>query len=112
MATETVESPSRPGAPVDVRPSIPQNLGPLVLTTLDHALAAGEREALKVGVPTHNVIEMLLNHLASVVAMIEPAGARQEVIKGLVESFGTMVRKHLDRRYTSPGGVKLPGSGL
>jgi hypothetical protein len=89
---------------------LPRNLGPLVLTTLDHALAAGEREALKVGVPAHNVIEMLLNHLASVVAMIEPAGARYEVIKGLVESFSTMVAKHVDRRYTTAGGVKLPRS--
>ena len=62
--------------PARVAPQLPPNLGKALLEPLNHAIAAGEREALKIGVPSTDVIEMLLNHLASVVAMIEPAGAR------------------------------------
>jgi hypothetical protein len=105
-------SETSPTPPTDVKPSIPANLGPFVLAPLNHALAAGEREALKVGVPPHNVIEMLLNHLASVVAMVEPPGARKATIEQLVTQFGDMVAQHVRARMTTPGGVLLPKVGL
>jgi hypothetical protein len=54
------------------------------------------------------MIEMLLNHLSSVTAMVEPAGAREELVKQLVSAFAPMVRKHVDARNTTPGGVILP----
>jgi hypothetical protein len=89
---------------------LPPNLGKTLLEPLNHAIAAGEREALKLGVPTHDVVEMLLNHLASVVAMIEPSGVRAATIEGLVEGFAPMVQRHVLLRYTTPGGVLMPRS--
>jgi len=96
-------------APTDIAPKIPANLGKFVLDPLNHALAAGEREALKIGVPTHDVIEMILNHVASVVAMIEPPGVRAETIKDVIKAFPELVRKYVEVRHTSPGGVFMPG---
>lgn len=92
----------------ETRVVLPPNLGKAILDPLSHALAAGEREALKIGVPTHDVVEMLLNHLASVVAMIEPAAVRAVTVEGLVENFSLMVRKHVDARYMTPGGILVP----
>jgi hypothetical protein len=87
---------------------LPGNIGKLILDPLEHSIAAGAREALKVGVPTHNVVEMFLNHLASVVAMIEPAGARAATVEGLVNSFGTMVHKHVEAQRTTKSGLLVP----
>lgn len=84
------------------------NISKAILSPLNHAIAAGEREALKVGVPTHEVLEMLLNHLASVVSLIEPPGAREAALKDVVGSFATLVKQHVDRRMTSPAGLHLP----
>jgi hypothetical protein len=90
---------------------LPKNLGPFVLEPLNYGLAAAERQALKQGVPAHDMINMLLNHMASVCAMVEPPQAREILIKDLVSAFAGMVRKHVENRYTSPGGVLLPGMG-
>lgn len=87
---------------------MPENLGKTLLEPLNHAIAAGEREALKLGVPAHDVVEMLLNHLASVVSMIEPAGVRAATVEGLVAGFAPMVHKHVAARYTTPGGILTP----
>lgn len=84
------------------------NLGKALLEPLNHALAAGERNALSMGVPAHDVVEMLLNHLASVVAMIEPPAVRSATIEGLVENFAVMVRKHVEVRSMTPGGILIP----
>lgn len=89
-------------------PTISVTVGKILLEPLNHAIAAGEREALARGVPTHAVLEMLVNHLASVVAMVEPAGAREACLRDLVGSFAPLVRQHVERRYTTPGGVVLP----
>ena len=91
-----------------VQVQVPANIGKAILDPLSHALAAGEREALKIGVPTHEVVEMLLNHLASVVAMIEPPQARALVVEGLVENFAAMVRKHVEATQRTPGGIIVP----
>lgn len=92
----------------EVENPVPLNVGRILLEPLNHALAAGSREALKQGVPAHTVIEMLLNHLASVTAAIEPSGSREETVKNLVSSFAPMVQRHLEARLTTPGGVILP----
>jgi hypothetical protein len=80
----------------------------ILLEPVNHGFASAEREALKRGVPAHMMVELLLNHLASVVAMIEPAGAREATVTQLVKDFAPMVRRHVDARMTSPGGVILP----
>ena len=91
-------------------PRIPNNIVPTILSPLEHGIAAMEREALKVGVPADKIINMLLNHMCSVVAMIDPPPVREETIKALVKSFAPMVRQHVEARFTTPGGVKLPGA--
>jgi hypothetical protein len=88
--------------------SEPADLAKFALAPLDHAIAAGEREALKRGVPTHAVIEMLLNHLASVSAMVEPPQAREGLVRDVVGAFAGLVRQHVEARYTTAGGVLLP----
>ena len=95
-----------------VPPQIPENIGKFILDPFDHALASFERRALAQGVPVNKMIELLLNHLASVVAMVEPPGARQELIKGLVGSFSMMVKQHVDARHTTPGGIVHPSAGV
>lgn len=87
-------------------------LAPLILGPLDYALAAGARRALECGAPTERLIELLLNHLASVVAMVEPAGAREGIIRSLVGSFAPMVKQHVDARLTSAGGIVHPKAGV
>lgn len=92
-------------------PAIPLELGRFTLEPLSHAMAAGSRQALTQGVPIHELIEMHLNHLASVAAMVEPAAAREILIRDLVGAFAGMVKKHVDVRLTTPGGIVLPGAG-
>jgi hypothetical protein len=87
--------------------SIPA-ISDLLLKPFGNALAAYELECLRMGVPVHKVLGMLLNHLCSVVAQVEPAGAREELIKDLVASFAPMTRKHVDLKHTTKGGVILP----
>lgn len=94
---------------IDPPPAV-ANFGRALLEPINFGLAAAERKALELGVPTHEMIGMLLNHLASVVAMVEPPGAREALIKQLISDFAPMIRKHVDARYTTPGGIKLPGA--
>ena len=86
-------------------------LGKAILDPLNHAIAAGARQALKNGVATHEVVEMMLNALASVVAMVEPPQAREHLTRDIVGALAGLVRQHVDVRYTTPGGIKLPGAG-
>jgi hypothetical protein len=95
---------------IDIPPKIPANLGKFVLDPLNHAIAAGEREALKIGVPTEEVLEMLLNHVASVIAMIEPAGVRAGALMDANHALPELVRKHVEARHLSSGGVFMPNS--
>lgn len=95
--------------PQQIPPRIPANLGKFVLEPLSHALAAGEREALRLGVEAQDVIEMILNHLASVVALIEPPGVRADAIASCVKFIPELTRKYVEKRHMSPGGVYMPG---
>jgi hypothetical protein len=88
------------------------NLARTMLDPLNHAVAAGTREALRLGVPAHAVIEMQLNHLASLIAQLEPAGLRLTVIEDVVRQLSTMVRQHVDARNKTPGGVIIPRAGV
>lgn len=94
-------SDDKPEAP----PRIGQPFARILLEPLNHGFATAERVALKHGVPAEAVIEMVLNHLCSLVAMVEPAGAREETLKSVVASFAPMVRQHYQARHTTPGGI-------
>lgn len=89
-------------------PQIPENLGRTIFDPVDYGIAASARRALEVGVPVHVVLEKFLNHLASVAAMVEPAGAREKLIKDLVAALPNMIAQHVQARHTTPGGVILP----
>ena len=88
---------------------IPDQIGKFILEPLNHGIAASLRTALKQGVQAHEVIEMVLNQLASVVALIEPAGAREQTLKDIISHLTPMTRKYVDMRNTTPGGLILPG---
>lgn len=98
---------------------IPSELNPAVLNQartiiepLNNSIAAGSMCALKLGVPAHAVIEMHMNHLASVIAQLEPPGLRLSVIEDVVRQISSLVRSHVDVRNRTAGGVILPRAGL
>lgn len=107
MDNHAVEIGAPDSAPV-VPPVIPENLGRILLEPLNHGMAAAERKALELGVPAHDMLNMLMNHLTSILAMIEPPGAREEAIKDVVRSVAPMTQRHYELRHMSPGGVILP----
>lgn len=89
-----------------------QELGRLLLEPLNHGMAAAIRKSFELGVPGEKVIEMLVNHTASVVAMIEPAGAREGALADVLRHMAPMVQKHYDARHTTAGGVVKPVAGV
>ncbi len=103
MADETAKP------PVDVPPQIPANLGPFVLSPLNHAIAAGAREAFKLGVPVHNVLEMMVNQLASVIALVEPAGVRANALADVQRQLPDLMRQYVEAKHLTPGGIYMPG---
>jgi len=94
------------------RPTVPKDIGRFALEPLNHAIAAGTRQALAMGIPSNNVLDLHINNLASLIAMVEPAEARAETLKDIIRALPGLVRQHLDLRYTSPGGIKLPGTSI
>lgn len=108
MAQDAKEVPS----PVPQAGAGTVNIGKLVIEPFEHAIAAGLRHALKVGVPAYTVIEMMLNQLISVVAMVEPAGARTETLNHVQNAMTQLLSQHVQARQTSPGGVILPDRNL
>lgn len=88
------------------------NLARTMLEPINHGYAAATRKSLELGVPAHAVIEMQLNHLASVVAQLEPNGLRLKVIEDVVRQLSGLVRQHVDVRNKTAGGIILPRAGL
>lgn len=95
---------------IDVAPKIPPGLGRTLLEPFEFSMAAGLRHAAKIGVPTHNILEMQANMLASFIAMIEPAGARMAALKDLIEQLPGLVGQHVTVSKTTAGGVLIPNS--
>lgn len=110
------DEPGQRGEPsVDESPPLPpmtEHIARTLLDPLNHGFAAGVRTAMTLGVPAERVIEMYLNHLGSVVAMIEPPGARELALTEIVSSFAPIVQKHLESRHRTPGGVWRPSAGI
>jgi len=80
----------------------------LVMGPIEHGLAASERNLLESGVPIQAVIDMLMEHVVSLTSRIEPPGVRAEIVKQLVADIAPGVRRAVERRNTTPGGVILP----
>jgi len=53
---------------------------------------------------------MLLNHLASVTAMVQPPPARAVLVEQICAQFSGLVSQHVRALNTTPGGVLLPGA--
>lgn len=87
---------------------IPEKIGKFILEPFNHAIAVGMRKALEQGVQTHEVLELLLNQLTSVLAMIEPAGAREQTLRDITNHLASMTQHYVRMRHTTPGGVILP----
>jgi phosphoribosylcarboxyaminoimidazole (NCAIR) mutase len=85
-----------------------RDLSKALLDPLNHAMAAGERHAIKMGVPVEAILEMNMNHLCSVVAMIEPAPVREFLITKLCGEMAGLVSQHALAIRTTAGGVVLP----
>ena len=83
----------------------PRDIGKMLLEPLNHAIAAGEREALRLGIPARDMIEMQLNHLASLISMIEPTGVREQTTMDVISSLNALVVKHVEARL---GGLIVP----
>lgn len=92
----------------ELKLEFPTDVGKVVIEPLNHALAAGIRQAVSMGTPTHSIVEMLLNHIASMAALVEPPGSREMLVKQIIGAVAPLVRKHVDARNTTPGGVILP----
>ena len=81
----------------------------LMLQPLNHAIAAASRKALELGLSAEKLIELHLNNLASTIAMVEPAEVRAQALKDVQRFLPGLLRQHVDRKYTTPGGVIIPG---
>jgi len=80
-----------------------------VLSPLNHALAAAERDCLEQGIPITALIDLVMEHAISLVAFVEPPGVRAEMVKQLIARISPDVRKHVEARQTTKGGIILPG---
>jgi hypothetical protein len=85
-----------------------RDLSKALLDPLNHAMAAGERQAIKMGVPGEMIIEMNMNHLCSVLALVEPVEVREFMIAKLCREMAGLVAQHAVAVRTTPGGVILP----
>jgi hypothetical protein len=85
-----------------------RDLSKSLLDPLNHAMAAGERQAIKMGVPGEMIIEMNVNHLCSVLALIEPPQVREHMIAKICAEMASLVGQHVTSRNTTPGGIFVP----
>lgn len=91
---------------------LPDSLQRMMLEPLNHGIAAASRKALERGISAERVLELHLNNLASTLAMVEPPQARANALKDVQKALPELLRQHVDARYTTPAGIKLPGVGL
>lgn len=80
----------------------------LSLTPVDHGIAAMERQLLAMGVPIRLLAQVLLNHSASIVSLIDPPEIRAQVMKELIGNYARMVETARTAAATTRGGIILP----
>lgn len=84
----------------------------LALGPVDHGIAAMERQLLGLGVPHETLARIMLNHAASIIALIEPPIVRAQVMKNLIGNFPEAVRLANLAASKTDGGVILPRAEL
>lgn len=82
------------------------------LGPVDHGIAAMERQLLGLGVPHETLARIMLNHAASIIALIEPPIARAQVMQKLIGNFPEAVRLANLAASKTEGGVILPKAQL
>ena len=90
------------------RATLPPGPSQMLVELVSLGLGAQERRCLEAGVPVEALIEMLLNHSASLAAIVEPPGMRAIVVQEIIDSIPTLVREHVAVRQRTPGGLWLP----
>lgn len=74
----------------------------------DHAIAAVERELVKMGCPLEFLVKVLLQHAASVIALMESPIMRQEVMATAIGNFPGQVKVALNMAAMTKGGIVVP----
>lgn len=95
-------------APLNPAPNITN----MIMTPFDHGVAAMERQLLDLGVPADFLARVMMQHAASIISLVEPAGVRAQYMRTLIENFPHMVRVAREAAVTTPGGVILPKADL
>ncbi len=85
-----------------------QDIVSVAVTPFDHMVAAGERALLNMGIPIPFLARILMQHAASLVALVEPPAIRHEILKELVSNFPAAVRRAQLASATTTGGIILP----
>jgi hypothetical protein len=71
----------------ETRPTVPdRRTRAAILDVQINIVAAGLRAGLSNGLTVQETIQMLLNQITSLVSLVEPAGVRAEIVKGILES--------------------------
>jgi len=85
------------------------NIVEAAMSPFDHGVAAMERQLLALGVPVEFLARVLMQHAASIIALVEPPGVRAEAMKELIGNFPQMVRRAKLSMATTAGGIIVPG---
>lgn len=80
----------------------------VALGVVDHAVAAMERQLIAARVPAELLAKVMLQHSASIVALIEPPALRAQVMQRLIGNYPEAVRAATIAASKTPGGVILP----
>ena len=78
------------------------------MTVFDHAVAAMERQLLAGGTPIDFLARVLMQHAASILALVEPATIRSEIMKALIGNFPAQVRAAQVAASTTRSGLVVP----
>ena len=84
------------------------NIVEAAMMPVDHGIAAMERQLLALGVPVTFLARVLMQHAASIIALVEPPAIRAQAMAELIRNFPAMVRRAQLASATTAGGVILP----
>ena len=93
------------GAPVSARQ---ENLLNYAISPFDHGVAAMERQLIRLGIPLEMLARAMMQHAASICALIEPAALRAEVMQKLIRNFPAQVQVAKVEASKTQGGVIVP----
>jgi hypothetical protein len=78
---------------------------------LDGAVGSAVGVCLGIGTPAEQIMNLLVEHLARVLALVEPEQVRNAVLGEIRRNLPGVLHRHVEARMKTPGGVLLPGVG-